>query len=152
LQVASDVMQRVPAWKVYARFGTILLVIVLSIVGIFTLIVWAVRRKKTNDARLWLRLWPLIASAALLAFLIMSAVSGIFLKQLGTVTPLSVGLLLLSLVYPAVVLSGATYLFKAKARAPKNLPYWFATAFVVVHLLIAGYMTMYGAIGVRTWA
>ncbi len=152
LQVASDVMQRVSAWKVYARFGTVVLMIVMSITGIVTLIVWAVRRKKTNDGRLWLRLWPLIASAALLAFLIMSAVSGMFLKSLGTVTPLSVGLFVLSLVYPVVVLSGAAYLFKAKARAPKNLPYWFAAVFVVVHLLIAGYMTMYGAIGIRTWA
>ena len=145
-------MQRVPAWKVFARFGTVALVIVMTIAGFVTLIVWAVRRKKTNDGRLWLRLWPLIASAALLSFLIVSAVSGMFLKSLGTVSPLSVGLFVLSLVYPAVVLSGAAYLFKAKAREPKNLPYWFAAAFVVVHLLIAGYMTMFGAIGIRTWA
>ena len=152
LQVASDVMVRVPAWKVFARFGTVALMIVMTIAGIVTLIVWAVRRKKTNDGRLWLRLWPLIASAALFAFLILSAVSGLFLKSLGTVTPLSVGLLVLSLVYPVVAVSGAAYLFKAKAREPKNLPYWFAAAFVVVHLLIAGYMTLYGAVGVRTWA
>ena len=57
--------------------------------------------------------------------------SGLFLKSLGTVTPLSVGLFVLSLVYPAVVL-------KTKAREPKNLPYWFTAVFVVVHLLIAG--------------
>ena len=95
LQVASDVMQRVSAWKVFARFGTVVLVIVMTIAGFVTLIVWAVRRKKTNDGRLWLRLWPLIASAALSSFLIMSAVSGMFLKSLGTVTPLSVGLFVL---------------------------------------------------------
>ena len=141
-----------PAWKVFARFGTVALLIVMTIAGIVTLIVWAARRKKTNDGRLWLRLWPLIASAALLSFLIMSAVSGLFLKSLGTVSPLSVGLFVLSLVYPAVALLGVAYLFKAKAREPKNLPYWFAAVFVAVHLLIAGYMTMYGAIGVRTWA
>jgi hypothetical protein len=84
--------------------------------------------------------------------LITSAVSGLFLKSLATVSPLSVGLLVLSLVYPAMVLSGVAYLFKAESRQPMNLPYWFAAVFVVVHLLIAGYMTMYGEIGVRTWA
>ena len=152
LQVASDVMVRVPAWKVYARFGTVALLIVMSITGIVTLIVWAARRKKTNDGRLWLRLWPLLASVALLSFLVISAVSGAFLKSLGTVSPLSVGLFVLSLVYPAVALAGTAYLFKASAREPKNLPYWFAAAFLVVHLLIAGYMTMFGAIGIRTWA
>ena len=151
LQVASDVMQRVPAWKVFARFATVVLLIVMTIAGIVALIVWAARRKKTNDGRLWLRLWPLLASAALLAFLILSAVSGMFLKSLGSVSPLSVGLFVLSLVYPVVVLSGAAYLFKVSTR-PKNLPYWFAATFVALHLLIAAYMTMYGAIGIRTWA
>jgi hypothetical protein len=143
---------RVPGWSVYARFATVVLLIVMSIAGIITLIVWAARRKKTNDARLWLRLWPLIATATLLVFLITSAVSGLFLKSLGAVTPLSVGLFVLSLVYPAVVLLGVAYLFKAKARAPMNLPYWFAAVFVIVHVLVAGYMTTYGAIGIRTWA
>jgi hypothetical protein len=152
LQVASDVMVRVPGWKVFARFGTVVLVIVMSIAGFVALIVWAVRRKQTNDGRLWLRLWPLIASAVLLTFLIMSALSGLFLKSLGTVTPLSVGLLVLSLAYPAVVMLSAAYLLKGSARERMNLPYWFAAAFVLVHLLIAGFMTMYGAIGVRTWA
>jgi CubicO group peptidase (beta-lactamase class C family) len=152
LQVASDVMVRVPAWKVFARFGTVVMLVVMTIAGIIMLIAWAARRKKTNDGRLWLRLWPLIASAALLFFLIMSALSGGSLKSLGTVSPLSVELFLLSLVYPAVVLSGAVHLLKAKAREQMNLPYWFAAVFVVVHLLVAGYMTMYGAIGVRTWA
>ena len=151
LQVASDVMQRVPAWKVFARFATVVLLIVMTIAGIVALIVWAARRKKTNDGRLWLRLWPLLASAALLAFLILSAVSGMFLKSLGSVSPLSVGLFVLSLVYPVVILSGAAYLFKVSTR-PKNLPYWFAATFVALHLLIAAYMTMYGAIGIRTWA
>ena len=152
LQVASDVMQRVAAWKVFARFGTVVLLIVMTIAGIVTLIVWAARRKKTNDGRLWLRLWPLLASVALSSFLMLSAVGGMFLESLGTVSPISVGLFVLSLVYPVVVLSGAAYLFRAKAMEPKNLPYWFAAAFVVVHLLVAGYMTMFGAIGIRTWA
>jgi CubicO group peptidase (beta-lactamase class C family) len=152
LQVGSDVLQRTSAWKVFARFGTLALLILMSIAGFVAIIVWAARKKKTNDGRLWLRLWPLIASAALLAYLITSAVGGVFLKALGTVSPLSVGILVLSLVYPAAVLSGAAYLFRAKARAPMNLPYWFAAAFVLVHLLIAGYMAIYGAIGVRTWA
>jgi CubicO group peptidase (beta-lactamase class C family) len=151
LQVGSDVWQRVPAWRVFARFGTVALLVVMSIAGFVALIVWAARRKKTNDGRLWLRLWPLVASTALASFLIAFAVSGAFLNSLGTVSPLSVGLWVLSLVYPAVVLAGAVYLF-TKARSPMNLPWWFAAAFVTVHLLAASYMTMHGVIGIRTWA
>ena len=154
LQVASDVLLRVPGWKVFARFGTLVLTIVMTIAGIITLIVWGARRRRaaTTDARLWLRLWPLIASATLITYLIASAVGGAFLKALATVSPLSVGLLVLSLAYPAVVLLGAAHLLQAKAREPKNLPYWFAAVFVFAHVLIAGYLTMYGAIGTPTWA
>jgi hypothetical protein len=152
LQVSSDVLMRISAWKVVARFGTLVLLIVMTIAGFVALIVWAARRKTTNDGRLWLRLWPLVASAALVAFLITSVLGGAFLKSLGTVSVLSVGLLVLSLVYPAAVLSGAVHLFSARVRAPMNLPYWFGVAFVLVHLLIAGYMATHGAIGVRTWA
>jgi hypothetical protein len=53
LQVASDVLVRVPAWKVFARFGTLALVIVMTIAGLFTL--------RAKDGRLWMRLWPVIA-------------------------------------------------------------------------------------------
>ena len=125
LQVASDVLVRVPAWKVFARFGTLALVILMTIAGLFTL--------RAKDGRLWMRLWPLIASATLISYLIASAVGGAFLKSLATVSPLSVGLLVLSLAYPAVILLGAAHLLKAKTREPKNLPYWFAAVFVVAH-------------------
>jgi CubicO group peptidase (beta-lactamase class C family) len=154
LQVASNIYQRVATWKVYARLAVPILMILMSIVGLIALIVWAARRsrKKTTDLRLWLRLWPLIASAVLLAYVISSALGGAHIELLGTVSPLSVGLLVLSLAYPATILLGAACLFSAKAREQKNLTYWFATAFVAVHLLIAGYMAMFGAIGVRTWA
>jgi len=143
LQVASDVLVRVPAWKVFARFGTLVLVIVMTIAGLFML--------KRTDGRLWMRLWPLIASATLIIYLIAATVSGAFLNSLATVSPLSVGLIVLSLAYPAVILLGAVHLL-TKAKEPKNLPYWFAAVFVFAHLLIAGYMTMYGAIGTPTWA
>lgn len=154
LQVGSDVMMRVAAWKVFARFGTLALLVAMPIVGLIALVVWWMRRRRmqTTDGRLWLRLWPLVASAVLLADLIMSVVAGKFWKLLGAISVLSVGLFVLSLVYPAVVLLGVAYLFKTKAREPMNLPYWFAVLFVVVHLLTAGYLAMYGVIGGRTWA
>ncbi len=154
LQTASDLLVRVPAWKVYARFGTVALLVVMSIAGFIALIVWVARRlrKTTGDGRLWLRLWPLIASVALLTYLLIPLLVGAFLKELGTISALSVGVFGLSLVYPAVVLLGAAYLFRAKSREPANLPYWFAVVFVAVHLLAAGYVAMVGGPGIRTWA
>jgi hypothetical protein len=153
LQTGSEILMRIPAWKVFARLSTLAMLIAMSIGGFVALIVWAARRarKKTTDARLWLRLWPLAASAALVVYLVGFAVAGLFLESLGDVTPVSVALFILSLVYPAVVLSGAAYLLTTKARQPLNAPYWFAAAFAVVHLLAAGYMAMYEAFAIRTW-
>jgi CubicO group peptidase (beta-lactamase class C family) len=154
LQTGSDLLQRVPGWKVFARVATPVLLVVMTIAGFIAFIVWLARRvrKKTADGRLWLRLWPLIASAALVAFLIVTAVGGLFLKSLGTVSPLSIGLFVMSFVYPAVVVIGAAHLFTAGTRERMNLPYWFAAAFLIVHLLTAGYLAIHGSIGVRTWA
>jgi hypothetical protein len=127
----------------------------MSVAAFIALTVWAARRsrKRTTDARLWLRLWPLLASAALAGYLVAFGLASVFLLEwLGTVTPVSVALFVMSLVYPAVVLAAAGYLVTPKARQQLNLPYWFATLFVLVHLLVAGYMAMYDSFAVRTWA
>jgi len=76
---------------------------------------------------------------------------GAFFRQLAVVSPASAGLFLLSLAYPVAVLSGAACLLGAKAREQRNLPFWFAAAFIAVHLLIAGYLAKFGTIGMRTW-
>ena len=154
LQVSSDYLMRVATWKVFARFGVPLLMIVMSVVGLISFIVWVVRRRRqtTPDSRLWLRLWPLVATAVLVAYLVIWTEGALFLELLGKVSWLSVAILLLSLAYPAAALLGAGHLFSSKAREQMDRPYWFAAAFCVVHLLIAGYLAMFGAIATRTWA
>ena len=150
LQVASDLFQPVAAWKVYARIGVPLLMIVMTIVGLIMFIVWALQKK--TDTRLWLRLWPLIASASLICYVIGWALVSQYLELMGTVSFLSVGLFVLSILYPAASLFGAASLFSAQGRQQMNLHWWFAAAFVAVHLLIAGYMASFGSIAVRSWA
>jgi CubicO group peptidase (beta-lactamase class C family) len=154
LQTGSDLLQRISGWRVFARVATPALLILMTVVGVIAFIVWLARRvrKKTDDGRLWMRLWPLIASASLVAFLIAMALSGVFLKALGSVSPLSIGLFVMSFLYPVAVLIGTAQLFTARTRERKNLPYWFAAAFAVVHLLTAGYLAIHGSIGLRTWA
>jgi CubicO group peptidase (beta-lactamase class C family) len=154
LQTGSEILMRVPAWKVFARVSTLAMLIAMTVGGFIALIVWAARRarKKAMDGRLWLRLWPLAASAALVAYLVGFGVATVFLEALGTITPVSAALFILSLVYPAVVLTGTAYLFTATARQQLNLPYWFAAAFTLVHVLAASYIAMYEGFAVRTWA
>ena len=154
LQVGSDLLQRIPAWMVFARIATLVLTIVMTIAGLIAFIVWAARRarKKTDDGRMWMRLLPLLATVSFVVYLVGFAVASQFLNELGAVTALSVGLFVLSLAYPLVVLLGAAHLLTAKARARMNLPYWFAAAFVAVHVLVASYIAMYDGVGVRTWA
>lgn len=154
LQVSSDFYMRVATWKVFARFGVPLLMILMSVVGLVSFIVWVVRRRNqtTTDARLWLRLWPLIATGVLITYQVIWMRASTLLELLGTVSWLSVGLCLLTLAYPAAALFGAGNLLSAKSRGQKNWPYWFAAAFVTVHLLIAGYLAKFGVIGIRTWA
>jgi hypothetical protein len=155
LQINGDLYQRVPAWLVYTRLAAPLLLLAMSIVGGIAAIVWGARtaaRTRSQDHRLWLRLWPLIATGVFVAFLITLSMSGMVLEAVGSVSPISVTILLLSLAYPVAVLLAAIQLFRPANTARLNLPYWFAAAFVIVHLLVAGYLARYGVIGLRTWA
>jgi CubicO group peptidase (beta-lactamase class C family) len=154
VQVGSDLFVRIPTWVVFARFIVFGLLVIMTLVGFVMFLVWCSRRfrkqPKTDDHRLWLRAAPLIASAALVAFLILLALSGAFINQLGAITPLSVAIYLLSLAYPILAFWAVIQIYVSGDR--RNFPYWYAVAFAIVHQLVAGYLVTNGAFAFRTWA
>ncbi len=154
VQVNSDLFVRIPTWVVFGRFVVIGLLVVMTLAGFVMFLVWCSRRyrkqPKTDDHRLWLRLAPLIASAVLFGFLILLALSGAFLDQLGSISPLSVALFLLSLAYPFAAFWTVIQLYVSRER--RNFPYWYALAFAVVHQLVAGYLLTNGAFAFKSWA
>lgn len=155
IQVNSETYKRVPAWRVFAPFVVVILMILMSLGGLLALLVWCLGRfvtRRSADHRLWMRLLPLIATFLLFSFLIALGSAGMFLQQAGTISALSIGILLLSLSYPAVVLLGAFHLLGQRTREHRNLPYWFAALFLLVHAVIASYLAAYDVIGIRTWA
>lgn len=155
LQVNTDLLQRTPTWTVIAKLGILIALLAMMVIGSIALLVWCYRRftaKTTTDRRLWMRLWPLISTMLLIAMLLVLASAGGLLEHFGTISPLSIGVLLLSLSYPVAVLLGIFELVRKRNRTSKNLPYWYAALFAIVHLSIVGYLASYGMIGVRTWA
>jgi CubicO group peptidase (beta-lactamase class C family) len=154
IQVGSDLFVRIPTWVVFARFIVFGLLVVMTLAGFVMFLVWCSRRfrkrPKTDDHRLWLRITPLIASAALFAFLILLVLSGAFIDQLGAITPLSAVIFLLSLAYPILALWALIQLYVA--REPRNFPYWYAVAFAILHQLVAGYLVTNGAFAFKTWS
>ena len=89
-----------------------------------------------------LKAWALALPPLMLlvAFLIAFSSASVFLDQASKVSPLSMAILLVSLSYPAAAIAGAAGLLGRANRERKNLPYWFAALFAIVHLLIAGYL------------
>lgn len=154
LQIGSDVLRRVPGWKVFARFAMLALLVSMTLVSFVALVVWAARRarRKTTDGRVWLRALPLAASAALIVYLVGSGVARLFLESLGTISPASVAIFVLSLLYPAVTLVAAACLLTREAREKLNLPYWFAVAFVLVHVWAVTYLASFDGLAIRTWS
>ena len=154
LQIASDLLQRVPGWKIFARFAMVVSLVLMSLVALVALIVWAARRarRKTTDTRVWLRVLPLAATVALIVYFVGSGASRFFLESLGTISVASLLLFFLSLLYPAVTLLAAACLFTRQAREKLNLPYWFAAAFVLVHLFAVAYLAKFDGIAIRTWS
>lgn len=155
VQVNGDLWQRVSAVRAFAPLAVVGTMLAMTLIGFVALLVWCYRRfasKTSHDHRVWMRLWPLVSTVALVVFLIVLSTAGVFLKYAGTVSALSIGILVLSLSYPLFVLLGIVELFKTKNRSLKNLPYWYAAAFAIVHASIVVYLAVYGVIGIRTWA
>ncbi len=154
VQVNTDLWQRISTVRAFAPLAVVGAMLAMTLIGFVALVIWCYRRfasKTSSDHRTWMRLWPLLSTVALIVFLVVLSAAGVFLKYAGTVSALSVGILALSLSYPLFVLLGIIELFKTKNRSPKNLPYWYAAAFSIVHASVVVYLAVYGVIGIRTW-
>ncbi len=154
IQVGSDLFVRIPAWVIFGRFVVVGLLILMTLAGFVMFLVWCSQRyrkqPRTSDRRPWLRIAPLIATALLFTFLILLAVSGAYIDQVGAISPLSTAIFLASVAYPFAALWAALQIYLS--RAHRNFPYWYAAAFAVLHLLVAGYLVTNGAFAFKTWA
>lgn len=123
------------------------------------LLVWGVRKWRGRvpaGPTTRIRLWPLLASVSVAAFVVlfasgMSSPSNIF-NTLGRPTAISVSIMLASLAFAAFALLGAITAFRERRAEMNRANYWYCSISSSLHLLVAAYLAWFGIIGIQTWA
>lgn len=121
-------------------------------------LVWLPRRilrKAGAGPSIGVRIWPLITCILVIGVMLLVRIiltSKIPEQMLGTLSPPSLSLMILTLVYSATSIYAIVPLIRYRKAAVSNLVYWHQSIFVVVNLLVMLCLAFYGLIGIRTWA
>ena len=122
-------------------------------------LVWGVRKlrgKVPAGASTRIRVWPLLASVAIVVFLALftvglSSMSNTF-QLLGAPTALSVGIMLASIAFAVFAALGFHAAVKHRGASMNRFNYWYCSVSSSVHLVVAAYLLWFGVIGIQTWA
>jgi len=145
----------IPAWEAYAEIGGGLLVMLLLASTVVFALYWipALLIRRRSQPHMSVRALPLLASLTL------AAASTVFVRaasdaihRLGAVTPWSVSVFLLTILFAVLSLAALIQAWRARR--------WEIRRGVWIHSLLAGaactamaiYLASWGIIGLRTWA
>lgn len=151
----NTVLRPTSAVQVYFLLGVALLWGLFIATSLVFLPVWFVRQlrgKIPAGGSIRIRIWPLFASASVLALV------GLFFlgmgdpfTRLGAPTFYSIGIMLASLAFPVFSILGVYTSYWERKNVMNRGTYWHSTLASLVHLMVLFYLLYFGVIGLRTW-
>lgn len=156
VHAGSTVLKPVTTLQVYLQFLVLVLWGLLIVSSVVFAPVWIVRRlrgKITPGVAIRVRLWPLLASLSVVAFvlLFMSGTDDPF-GRLGGPTLVSIGIMLSSILFAGFAFLGVVCAVATRHSPMNRAAWWYSATGSGLHLLVAVYLLMHGAIGLMTWA
>jgi hypothetical protein len=150
------VLKPVSALVAYGRFAIAALWGLSIAVSIVYALVWGVRRlrkKISPGATMRIRVYPLLAGLSAVAFVALFAIGmGDPFASLGKPTPVSVGIMLMTLAFAAFTVLGVMTAITTRGEPMNRVNYWFAATSSALHGLVLLYLAWFGIIGLATWA
>lgn len=159
IHAGTQVLRPVSALVVYGQL-TIAVLWVVSIVSSFLyFLVWGVRKvrgKVPAGASTRIRVWPLLASASVVLFVILFGVAMSSMKLtfdlLGEPTGVSISIMLATIAFALFAALGLYTAIRERKTAMNKANYWHSATTSFVHVLVAAYLAWFGVIGIQTWA
>lgn len=156
VHAGSLVLKPASPLLVYGQLAVAALWAVAIVTSFLYVLVWGVRKlrgKIPSGATLRIRVWPLLAglSIAALVALFSLGMSDPF-QRLGAPTPISVGILLSTLLFAVFAVLGVSAAVRERHTPMNRVNYWHSSIASLLHAVVAGYLLWFGVIGLMTWA
>ena len=162
IQYEFGTFKKVSALRVWSQLIGAGLITVLMLSSVVLAPVWICRKlfSKSYKARpVLLRAWAAATAAVLVAFhlLILWTFRGVLASKyfpdasLGTVNPLTAGIMLTSLTFPLVALVSLYVAWRERHTPMKRGIYWQSVLVGLAALAVAVYFAWWGLLGLRLW-
>jgi len=162
IQYGFSTFKKVSALRVWSQLIGAGLVSVLMLSSLALAPIWIFRKLfcKSYTRPVLVRAWAAAGAALLVTFdlLILWAFWGVVTYKyfpdvsLGTVNPLTAGIMLTSLTFPLVALVGLYVAWRERKVPMKPLTYWHSVLVGLAAVAVAIYYAYWGLIGLRLWA
>lgn len=153
VQVSGESFKPISALRAYGVLGINMLVLLLSLLSLLCFPVWALRRRMKRlplDSSVWVRVWPLVASAILFTVIVVPSIGG-SISTIGRISIVSVTLMLGGILYALATLVCLAALWRCYGQVASRWIYGYACLHTGLHLYLLGQLAVYGLIGIRTW-
>ena len=156
VHVGSQVLKPVSGFVAYGQLGIAVLWAIAIASSVVYFVVWGVRKlrgKVPAGPSTRIRMWPLLASVSVIAFvtLFSQGMSDPF-ALLGSPTAVSLGVMLLTIAFAVFAVTASWTAVKERQAEMNRVNYWHSSITSFIHLLIAAYLLWFGVIGIQTWA
>lgn len=148
-------MKQIPRWfaisEIVLTAFVLLSVIAIMIYAPFWILA-GLSRKRRRPAERAMRTWPLIAVISLIVFvMIFISSTDDLVERMGNLTPWSLGLFAMSLVFAMAVGASLISVIRARDEA-RRATRRFSIVVTAALVIAAAYLAYWGIIGLRTWA
>lgn len=154
VQVESALYVPVSGINVWAKIIFIVTVLISSCGSLLFILFWLplnLYRKSLTPQQLKSRLWPTLSGALFLAFVLLNFFAGANLDAISQISPLSLSLFFMSILYALVSIFSLVSVWKLKAIGVNSKGYWLSFSLCSMHLVNVLLWTSYGMIGLRIW-
>lgn len=156
VQVGMRTYQQVNSLMAYGLLGVGAMWGAVMVSTLLFFPIWGVRKlrgKVPAGLPTQVRLWPLLSSLAFVTFLVLAVIgSRNFIGHLGAPGPVSVGIMMSTVLFAVLTVIGLYSVYRARHIAMNRMAYWHSTLASVLHGTALLYLLYFGVIGVRTWS
>ena len=148
-------MKQIPGWFAFSEI-VVTAFVLLSVVAIVIYapfwILGELNRRRRRPAERAVAGWPLIAVLSLIAFVVIFILSSDnLIERMGNLTPWSLGLFAMTLVFAIAVLASLISVLRAGGEVRRGVRR-FSIVVTTGLVIAAAYLAYWGIIGLRTWA